>query len=786
MKKHFKSDLIRLVAGLFFGTLGLAGCKEPGGDTGIGWNVTPLDLEFEAEGGVREIEIKTVAGDVVDFDNVTVTLSENATGWATFEKAEGHIDVTIGANQYNQPRSTVLDLTFDGVKRQVVITQGASAGLVDKLITVTGATATSEEVEKEKRPLTNSYDGDFATFFNSKYGEITEWPFFLEYTLKTPNKLNHIIYYPRTDGNQWGSFNEFDVYITTEANPDKVKIASLKRGDGVHTPCKIVLDKVAENVKTVRFEVRSAFKNRVSCAEMEFHEVSGTRFDYTTIFADAICSALKPGVTAKDIAKLPDQAYRTLASGLLDGSYKTAWRVAEFRPYQDPLILKESNRLLHSYCLRDNPTGIYVDEGDELNVLVEDTKGQSLSLVVQNLEKGYGASRTIMLEKGENKIKSSVSGLIYVQNITKDPIPLVLSSAEEKAAAAAKTVRIHFMSGKVQGYYRKGVSTDKDWNEMLSAARYKDIDVIGDYALITWNVEDFKTKTPGGGVTDIATVIENYDRLTWLEQKLMGTVKYNKMSRNRMYYHLDYNGASPYATMYRTAYTRGYAELFCNAARFGARIWGPGHEAGHINQTHGFKWSGTTEVVNNIFTLYVQQQQTTEQPRLMASKAKWDGTEYPNLYEAAIAAIVKTGNPHCLTNQSNEFMIKLVPFWQLQLYLADALGKTDFYADVFEYYRTRPTSAGNLTHGEQQLLFVEVACKVANLDLTGFFEKWGFLTPVSVVLDDYGKKPLDITAEQVADTKARIAAAGYPAPPHTTDGIIAIRDNNVNDYKAKK
>ena len=654
-------------------------------------------------------------------------------------------------------------------------------GITDKLISVASATGTSEETGSTPRLFTHSYDGDFVSHFNSKFGEITTWPFSLEYTLKTPNKLDYIVYYPRSDGNQWGSFNRFDVYITTGSNPQKVKIASMERGNGIHTPCRITLDEPVENVRTVFFEIHSAYQNRVSCAEMEFHEIIGTRFDYTTVFADDLCTALKPGVTAEDIEKLPNAAYRTLADRMMAGTYDADYRVAEFRPYQHPSIMAASNRLYYAYSVRDNPTGIYVDAGDDFYVLVGDTKGQELSLVIQNLDLGWSQSRTLPLGKGENRLKAPISGLLYVMNHTNDPVPLVLETDEDKAAADAKTVKMHFMNARVQGYYRRGVTTAADWAATLSSAQYREIDVVGDYAHLTWIAADLRNAS-----ADIASIIEKLDRLTWLEQELCGLVKYDKMFRNRMYCHII-NSGNPNATMYKTAYTPGYGEIFTTPARFETRIWVLGHEVGHINQIHGLKWAGTTEVTNNIYSMYVQQQMTTETPRLLnpysSSETVWNGVTYPDVYETAIAAIVDSGNPHCLENKSNEFFLKLVPFWQLQLYISDALGNKDFYPDIYEYYRTSEPDAGTLSNGGQQLLFVETACRAAGLDLTAFFEKWGFLTPVSRTVEDYGSKQIEITAGQVAATRARIAAAGYPAPPHTAERIIAIRDTNVADYK---
>jgi hypothetical protein len=251
----------------------------------------------------------------------------------------------------------------------------------------------------------------------------------------------------------------------------------------------------------------------------------------------------------------------------------------------------------------------------------------------------------------------------------------------------------------------------------------------------------------------------------------MGLEKYNKMFRNRVYFHIDYTGGNPYATGNRTAYPSGYAEIFCKADRFEARLWGPAHEVGHINQTRpGLRWSGTTEVTNNIHSLYIQQQ--FGQPSSLITDGR---------YTAATEAIINAEQPHCLNNASADFMLKLVPFWQLKLYMIDALGKDDFYKDLYEHYRTTADlNTSSDTEGILQLDFVRQVCRISNLNMLDFFEKWGFLRPVDKSLDDYGTKRFTVTQAQVNALKQEIQNKNYPMP-HTD--VHKITENNVSQYK---
>lgn len=761
---RFRATVFFLLA-LF---LAFTGCNDDDapGDARTGWvRILPLKLDFSAAGGTQEVFLVLTAD--VDTAAIECDVAPAGLDWCSVERSGHLLKVTAEPTYYRQPRATVVTIRYGALKRELPVSQEASSGADDLLIPVVSATATSQETEAEDRGIEKSYDGDYESYFNSKFGAITEWPFVIDYTLESGHTLNYIVYRPRTDaGNKWGSFNRFTVSVATADNPAEfVKVGEYERGDANHTVFRMSLETPVENAKKVRFEIHSAYNNRISCAEMEFFQTSVNKYDYSRIFADPACSELKAGVTEADIRKIPDADYKQLAAALLNGAYNTEFRVADYRPYQNPAIMAAANKT-SKYSQRDNPTGIYAEDGEEMLVLVGPAKGRNLSMVVQDLGVGYGSSKVYPLTEGGNRIKVSGGGLIYIMNQTDELLPLNPETDAEREAVAAKTVKIHFAFGKVNGYFNSAVHTADDWKTLLRNARYKDIDALGRYAHITWKVQDFRDYD-----TDIVGELEKFDRLVYLEQDFMGLVKYGKMMNNRMYFHIDYNGASPYASDYRTAYTPGYAEVFCNVDRFEARIWGPAHEVGHCNQTRpGLKWAGTTEVTNNIFSMYVQQQ--FGQP----SKLLVDGT-----YAAAKAAIIDAGQPHCLNNGSSEFMLKLVPFWQLKLYLVDVLGQSDFYKDLFEHYRITPNLDTSVaTDGALQLDFVRQACRVSGLNLLDFFSKWGFLTPVDRTFSDYGNKRICITQQQVDALTREIEAAGYALPPA---GLHLITEDNLDQYK---
>lgn len=304
--------------------------------------------------------------------------------------------------------------------------------------------------------------------------------------------------------------------------------------------------------------------------------------DFSAYFTDETCSELKdPHISDTEIEKIPHKIMRELARELKAGTYSTEFRVADFRPYQHPSVMAAINKT-GKYGLRDNVTGIYAAEGDEMYVYVgkiyEDAQ---ISLLIQDLNGGYNNFKTLEIHEGLNRIIAPIGGLIYILNHVEDNLPLIPQTDEEKKAIADKSVSVHFIFGRVNGYFDKNKhQTQEKWEEILANATYQDIDVLGDYSHITWNVEQFKgnnVQSNSGIVTDIMKTIDNCDRLVYLEEEFMGLVKYNKMFNNRMHFCLDYKAESPNATDYRTVYSAGayYAEIFCNPERFPQRLWPP-------------------------------------------------------------------------------------------------------------------------------------------------------------------------------------------------------------------
>ncbi len=80
-----------------------------------------------------------------------------------------------------------------------------------------------------------------------------------------------------------------------------------------------------------------------------------------------------------------------------------------------------------------------------------------------------------------------------------------------------------------------------------------------------------------------------------------------------------------------------------------------------------------------------------------------------------------------------------------------------FYADIYEKVRT---TANPTTDGLCQLEFVYNSCVSAGMDLTGFFEKWGFLSPIDMMIGDYTNKQFTITENRDSQCKKSYRCLG--------------------------
>lgn len=490
-----------------------------------------------------------------------------------------------------------------------------------------------------------------------------------------------------------------------------------------------------------------------------------------TVFEDPLALTLKKGIKKADINKIADTQIKDVALQLLLGEYETAYRYANYHALLSPSILGRELSIGDGYSKYENITGVYLPKGKH-TILVDGIKGdKEVNLVVPNWDrrapenidptkdpKGWGIEKQeFQLRNGVNIIELKDFGsLAYIDYFSATP-------KEEQP------IQVHFLNSKVNGYFDGTKHGDVDWNKLLDNAVYPVIDAIGKHIQIAYPVEACKQYAYGRGVE----LMNNYDSLIYRQHRIMGLVKYNKVPENRILSRVNYN-----YYMFRdgdgVAYmgtTPGNAmPLVVDPDRVikGDPCWGFSHEVGHVHQTRPtFNWGGLGEVSNNLFSLYVT--------RSFGNRTR---VSEQNNYKSATDSIINRGISYL---QDPDVFNRLIPFWQLQLYFEGIGANPDFYPDLFEAFRKQATTQrpqgrgrggnwasdrmmGNSNPAVHQLNFVKTACEISKVDLTDFFDKYGFFYVGEITYDDYGNYTYDMTKEMVEECKKAIQAMNLSKP----------------------
>ncbi|MGB2821689.1 MAG: M60 family metallopeptidase [Phycisphaerae bacterium] len=468
-------------------------------------------------------------------------------------------------------------------------------------------------------------------------------------------------------------------------------------------------------------------------------------------FTDPSCSRLKKTVQSKDLDRFKSPLLRTVAAGMLNGTYDRTYRAASYEAYPSPRELAKTLKLGSGFSRYENITGICLDAGENV-VFVGDTGGKELSLLIPDWMRkpgkgvkpskdpnGWGLHKQrIELATGPNVIDVKKAGNVYV------------SYFDDHAEKAPK-VSVHFPTGKVNGFLDASKHTNADWDRLLDSAVSPILDARGKHIQVAYPVEWFNVYTRGKGVQ----LINNYDAMLNHHYTLMGLVKYRKVPRNRILARVNFN-----FYMFRdgdgVAYlgNKGTMRMVADPSVVikGDPCWGFCHEVGHVLQMRPqMTWGGMTEVSNNIFSLYTGGK--------MGNKSR---IKRQKNYASARKSIIEASPRKSYLAVRNVFD-RLVPFWQLHLYFSRN-GRPDFYADVMEQMRLRPDVGRGNDSIRNQFEFVKICCDVAKLDLTDFFEKWGFLWVGEITVNDYRTYHYKITQQMVDDTKSYIAKKRYPKP----------------------
>lgn len=490
-----------------------------------------------------------------------------------------------------------------------------------------------------------------------------------------------------------------------------------------------------------------------------------------SVFETPMAVSLRKKVKKKDIERIQNQDLRETALAMLQHRYDTHYRLATYHAWLSPTTLGENLVIGDGYSKYEGVTGIYLPTGMHIILIDGIAKDKNIRLLVPDWNRhaaegvrpnkdpaGWGIKRQeYALHNGANIIDvKDHDGLAYIDYYSDEP--------EQE-----QPVQVHFVNGRVNGYFDSRTQTDADWDRLLDSAVYPVIDAKGRHIQIAYPVADCKRYARGKGLELLA----NYDSLLSIQYQLMGLAKYGAVPDNHLLARVNYNyymfrdgdGVAYMGTEPANAMPKVVDPVRVTK---GDACWGFSHEVGHVHQLRPlFNWGGLGEVSNNVFSMYAI---TTLGNKSRLSEGK--------NYQKARDSIIALGKCYLF---DKDLFNRLVPFWQLQLYFRGIGQYPDFYPDLFEAFRKQAVAGqGNRGNGwgdrgtnpaQFQLNFVKTACEVSKVDLTAFFEKYGFFHVGQVAYNDYGNYQYDMTQELVDECKHAIHSLHLPQPKTDLTGL---------------
>ena len=682
--------------------------------------------------------------------------------WLRATQFKNSLKISVDANIGSNRRTANVKVSSATKHYTITVTQYSASDIVieeDIQVKPYAGKASEEETDPD-RSIEHSFDDKFIADggvpYHSKWGQSADFPVILEYYFEGNTDIDYFIYHTNS-GN--GTFGKFDVYTQTKENTEYVHQGSYDFN--MRNSPSIASLKTPVKATKVKFEVHSGKNGYVSCDEMQFfkkNKKNTLEEQLLTVFTDITCSEIKPDVTQEQIEALPEFFIQT-ASALKDDSYnkwEKEFRIREYYPYSsadewaDKLMTRKYGDL-------DNPTGIYVNEGDEVVVLVGNTHGQSISIqnIGEETSKGYAQTSVngdiYPLKEGVNKLTAKQTGMLFVMYNTNIQNP------------DAQPIKIHIPlgGGKVCGFFSlKEHQTNEKYKELIDKADYKYFCVIGNAIILYFHHKQLKAAVP----YDILSSIALWDNMIQCQQELMGIEDVYPKQMNNHIFAISPEGGYMWASEGRIGFVyTALGDILRKSYLMASRnSWGPAHEIGHVHQG-AINWASTTESSNNLFSNYTIYKFGQNCSR---------GTE---LAVPEYAANVKKATlvfRRCVENkawcdfgtdyQGEDPEMHARMNWQLWNYYHRCGYNPQFFPTLFKLMRENRVSTQD--PGENQMMYARMACRAANENLTDFFERWGFFVPISMKVNQYGTYNYIVTDAMIKETKEFMKQ--FPAPKH--------------------
>ena len=554
----------------------------------------------------------------------------------------------------------------------------------------------------------------------------------------------------RAAGNNWGMHCDGSsnivpwTYGTSEISGTEWTFELVNISDEEATAAAIAYQdyaKIIENSADIATKVEALFED-IACTTL--------KAEWAAKSDDEVVAALEgvPADLQQAVLKVKNNAWDSVTR-------EKEFRIYDYKPYSNPEVWA-NNLFTRPFNRINNPTGISTSDSKSfIYVFVENIpEGTTIDLAEMASTKFWGNDTP--LHEGLNVIPcANKDGSLYIRYVCETAI-------DGKKLADYPTVKIHIENGYVNGFWSKERGhTNEDWVYMRDNM-FKNptaVQAAGDLTVLNFRTYEFLTECPN----NIEGVMRLWDFWNERQNHYMALDKYDEWRNNKQLAMSDDNGFMD-ASAYRTHYNNNTLSTIVNydlLIRDAGSSWGPNHEIGHTNQ-YAFQIVGTSEVSNNALTNFAIFDQGTHVSR---------GNNMENQildFENKVPYVVRGEGMYGTKLFSMTRM-----YFQLFLYFHAAGKDTTFYPRLFEklrYDRLPGWATGSqdeldengfyknsVDASKDQLKFAEYCCEVAQMDLSEFFEAWGFFIPFkNGFVGDYGHHWVYLLEEDAKASKARM------------------------------
>lgn len=574
------------------------------------------------------------------------------------------------------------------------------------------------------------------------------------FTFEEPIDTDYVVWVPRLD-------DEF------RHSNDHYTITAWAEGEDLNGPGKVIADKTPislrgeknsyfvlkfpkqENIKKIKIALgERPGPIRVNASEVAFYTYNNISDRINNLFDNPTKTEIKSDVTKEMIESLRAEVEDTegfvysketlldlleLAEKLLEKDYSALGIIKNgIQSIDSTEDIKNFDKAINDW----QPLGLVAKPGEKIRIYAEIPEGENVELIAtQHFEKPNAfQSNPIELVNGDNYIE--IPKLGNISNNRGGSLYIRYSGKKQDE------IKLHIRDGHKIPYLEL-----KNFNELTEEKRKE---IIGEYinSLIAYNpstlgnlkenvLNSTEISLPSvllslpasevlKGIGTEKTIDEQIETLyntilAWEDLiniiyktygidnhidngiKTRQNIRYMKMFTGAFMYaagnHVGIGYDSVAALMQGTP-LKNLPENSKNNQLFG---WGIAHEIGHVMDK-----LGKAEITNNIYSLMAQT--ADGKSNILPSRLETSG-----IYEKAYEKVSVGGK-----GLPNDVFVQLAMYWQLHLAYDDADNPTKFYNELHKLYR-----GSELNSFEDMNKFAVASSKIAQKDLSIFFERWG-------------------------------------------------------------